>query len=167
MQHAVKPPKPNAPSLGSQLSYGKWYYGVDTEAQPTIRRFTDGIEKIYPCKDGGEVVVTYISRGDKSSSLNIVKTGNPQDAGKGDWFRSFYSDIAVKHYQDRFGNNVTKTVKKKGAKKQILSTQNGRATEDVHVPLKRWEIINDGYEGKKVDSQINSWVPKDFDRFNY
>ena len=159
--------KSTAPSIGSQLDYGKWYYGVDTKAKPVVTRFTNGIEKRYPCKDGGEVVVTYVSRADKSSRLDIVKTGNPNDAGRGDWFRSFYSDTAVKHYKDRFGDDVTKTIKKKGAQKQVLSCQNGRPTEEVHVPLKRWELIKDrfGFNNKKNENFINPYNPRDFDRF--
>ena len=156
-----------APSIGSQLDYGKWYYGVDTKAKPEVKRFTGGIEKRYPCKDGGEVFVTYVSRADKSSRLDIVKIGNPKDAGRGDWFRSFYSDTAVKHYKDRFGDDATRTIKKKGARKQVLSCQNGRPTEEVHVPLKRWELIKERFgfnNGKKVN-EINSWNPRDFDRF--
>lgn len=159
--------KPSAPSIGSKLDYGKWYYGVDTKAKPIVKRFTGGIEKRYPCKDGGEVVVTYVSRADKSSRLSIAKTGNPKDAGRGDWYRSFYSDTAVKHYKDRFGDDAVKVVKKKGAQKQVLSCQNGRPTEEVHVPLKRWELIKERFgfnNGKKVD-EVDSWNPRDFDRF--
>ena len=63
----VQAAKPKSPSIGSQLSYGKWYYGVDPKAKPVVKRFTGGIEKRYPCKDGGELVVTYVTRADKSS----------------------------------------------------------------------------------------------------
>ena len=159
--------KPSVPSMGSKLDYGKWYYGIDTKAQPVVRRFTGGIEKRYPCKDGGEVVVNYVTRADKSSSLRIAKTGNPSDINRGDWFRSLYSDTAVKHYKDRFGDDAVRVVKKKGAKKQVLSCQNGRATDEIHVPLKRWEIIKERFgfnNGKKV-SDINPHNPRDFDRF--
>ena len=157
--------KPYYPSLGEQLSYGKWYYGVDTSAQPTIIKFNGSIEKRYPCKDGGELVVSYVSRADKSSRLSIAKTGNPNDVNNGDWYRSFYSDTAVKHYKDISGRDVTKIVKKKGAKKQVLSTQNGRATDEVHVPLKRWERILGGFGNKKQNNDIISSNPRDFDRF--
>ena len=141
---------------------------------------------VYPCKDGGEIVVTYVSRADKSSRLDIVKTGNPKDSGRGDWFRRFYSETAIKNYKDRFGNDATKTIKKKGARKQVLSCQNGRPTEEVHVPLKRWELIKEYFgfnNGKKVSDinrkkeihklnffiqkciDINPHNPRDFDRF--
>ena len=46
--------------------------------------------------------------------LKKYKIGNPKDAGRGDWFRSFYSDTAVKHYKDRFGDDATRKIKKKG-----------------------------------------------------
>ena len=158
---------PTAPSIGTSLDYGKWYYGVDTKAKPVVRRFTGGIEKRYPCKDGGEVVVTYVSRGDKSSRLDIVKTGNPKDVGRGDWVRSLYSNTAVKHYKDRFGDDAVKVVKEKGARKQVLSSQNGRATDEVHVPLKRWELIKErfGFNNGKKECNINPHNPRDFDRF--
>ncbi len=154
-------------SLKDQLSYGKWYYGIDENVQPQVKRTFGGIEKIYPCRDGGEVVVNYISRPDKSSSLYITKTGNPNDINKGDWYRGFYSETAVKHYKDAFGDDATKIVKKKGGRKQILSTQNGQATEEVHVPLKRWQRVIEtfGINGKKESSFINPNNPKDFDRF--
>jgi hypothetical protein len=158
--------KSSGPSIGSQLDYGKWYYGVDTKAQPVVRRFPGGIEKRYPCKDGGELVLKYVSRADNSSSLSVVKTGNPIDINKGDWYRGFYSDTAVKHYEDRFGNNVRTTIKKKGGRKQILSSQHGRPTEEVHVPLKRWERTTGGFSSNtKVENDIISSNPKDFDRF--
>ena len=159
--------KPKGPSIASKLDYGKWYYGVDTKAKPVVKKIPGGIEKRYPCKDGGEVVVTYVSRGDKSSSLTIAKTGNPKDVGRGDWYKSFYSDTAVKHYKNRFGDDAIRVVKKKGAQKQILSCYNGRLTEDVHVPLKRWELIKEKFgfnNGKKV-CYVNPWNPDDFKRF--
>ena len=154
-----------APSLGSKLSYGKWYYGVDTKALPTVKRTPNGIEKRYPCLDGGELIASYGKRTDGSSYLNITKVGNPEDINKGDWYRSFYSDTAVKHYTDMYGDNITSTVKKKGATKQILSTKNGQPTEDVHVPLKRWEIIESLFGRKKENNCINPWNPEDFGRF--
>ena len=155
-------------SLGELLDYGKWYYGVDTKAEPTVRRFLGCIEKRYPCKDGGELVLTYRGTPGKGSRLSISKVGNPDDANRGDWYKSFYSDIAIKHYKDRFGEDATKIVKKQGAMKQILSTQNGRTTEDVHVPLKRWQRIIERFgfgTGKREVSDINPWNPRDFDRF--
>ena len=154
-------------SLGEQLSYGKWYYGVDTKVQPVVKRnYVGGIEKRYSCKDGGEVVVKYNS-GAASSRLDITKVGNSEDIGRGDWYRGFYSDIAVKHYKGEYGEDLTKIIKKKGARKQVLSSQNGRATDEVHVPLKRWERIPEliGLSGKKQNSNIISSNPRDFDRF--
>ena len=74
---------------------------------------------------------------------------------------------AIKNYKDRFGDEATITIKKKGARKQVLSCQNGRPTEEVHVPLKRWELIKERFgfnNGKKV-SDINPHNPRDFDRF--
>ena len=154
-----------APTLGNQLAYGKWYYGVDETAQPVVKKTLYGIEKRYPCKDGGEVVVSYYSRADKSSNLSVTKVGNPKDINKGDWYRGFYSEIAVKNYIDRFGENITQTVKKKGARKQILSCRNGQPTEEVHEPLKRWKIIEDLFGKRKENSDIISSNPRDFDRF--
>ena len=164
---AVQAVESSAPAIGSKLDYGKWYYGVDTKAKPVVKRFTGGIEKRYPCIDVGELVVNYVSRADKSSSLSIRKIGNPKDAGRGDWYRGFYSDTAVKHYSDRFGDDAVKVIKKKGGFKQVLSGKNGQPTEEVHVPLKRWELIKEKFgfnNGKKV-SEVNSWNPRDFDRF--
>ena len=156
----------DSPSLGSQLSYGKWYYGVDTSVPPTVKRYAGGIEKRYPCKDGGEVVLNYVSRADNSSRLSITKTGNPNDSHKGDWYKHFYSEICVKSFKDRLGSLGTKIIKKKGANKQVISTQNGRPTEEVHVPLKRWSrIINSfGFGSKKINN-INPHNSRDFDRF--
>lgn len=158
--------RPHTKTLGDQLHYGKWYYGIDTNAKPIVNKTLGGIEKRYPCKDGGEVVVNYVKRADGSSRLDIAKTGNPRDDFKGDWYRSFYSDTSVKHLKGRFGDDVTRTIKKKGARKQILSTQNGHPTEDVHVPLKRTEITSRGLDGKKrIDNDMLSSNPNDFDRF--
>ncbi|MEE3348511.1 MAG: hypothetical protein VZR09_00580 [Candidatus Gastranaerophilaceae bacterium] len=59
-----------------------------------------------------------------------------------------------------------KIVKKKGARKQILSTRNGRPTEEIHVPLKRWQRIFERlFSSKKEISYIDSGNPKDFNRF--
>lgn len=155
----------NAPSLGSTLSYGKWYYGVDAKAKPIICKTIYGIEKKYPCNDGGELVVSYYKRTDGSSHLDITKVGNPNDINVGGWYRGFYSDMAVKHYTDRFGDNITKTIKKKGGRKQVLSTRNGQSTEEVHVPLKRWQITENMFGKTKENSNIISDNPRDFDRF--
>ena len=54
------------PTMATHLASFKVYYGIDSSAKPTIKKFANGIEKRYPCKDGGEVVVNYVKRADKS-----------------------------------------------------------------------------------------------------
>lgn len=155
-------------TFGELWDYAKVYYGVDVKAQPTVERSADIIKKMYPCKDGGKVIVQYVKRADGSSSLDVYKAGGNEVNTLGDWYRRFYSDMAVNNYKNQFKENATEIVRTKGATKQILSTQNGRATEDVHVPLKRWVRIFDRSRldsGKKVENNINPWNPKDFDRF--
>lgn len=159
--------KPKAPSLGSQLSYGKWYYGIDASANPVTRKNILGdLERRYPCKGGGEVVVTYHSRPDKTSKLTIEKIGNPDDVKTGEFYKRFYSDTAVTHYQNMFGEDCKRIVKKKGASKQEFNTRHGN-THEVHVPLKRWETSVDEMfgHGKRKDSFIDPSNPRDFDRF--
>ena len=148
------------------ISYGKWYYGVDTNAKPTVKKVGNLIERKYPCKDGEELVVSYVNNPGVESRLSIAKTRSDSDIGRSGWYKSFYSDTITKHSQNKYGDNITKTVKKKGAIKQTLSTKNGRYTDDVHVPLKRWELTKgDIGNNKKIDSTINSWNPDDFKRF--
>lgn len=153
------------PTMADTWASAKVYYGIDTTVNPTIRRSGNLSERIYKCKDGGEVVVSYASHGKGNSSLRVAKTGNPKDCYRGDFYPNFYSDLKTSSHTGRYGEQVHTTVRKKGANRQVLSSQNGRATEDVHTPLKRWEKTH-GWSGNgRVDSNINPWNPRDFDRF--
>lgn len=153
--------KSNGRSLGSMISYGKWYYGVDPKAKPTVIRDNELIMRKYPCKDGAELVVSYVNHPGSEARLSISKTDYADKKGLHDYYKSFYADTMIKHGKDAYGP-TTRTVKKKGAMKQVVSSKDGCVTEDVHVPLKRWE--KDGFS-KRVDGDINPRNPNDFERF--